>query len=311
MITLFDDRARALIDPTQEVKCLATGATWAEGPVYLDALDGVLFSDVQNNRTLFYSKSEGLVLGEAMSQYSNGQVLDLEGRLIRCEQGRRLVSRFETGGHLEVLADHYASARFNSPNDVIVKKDGSIWFTDPFYGIASNQEGFEAMDEHKAEGVYCIESGQCRLATQEIVRPNGLAFSPDESLLYISDTEATHAKDGNHAIYVFDVVDNALHNKRLFIETDKGVPDGFALDVAGNVYTSALDGVHIYAPDGTHLAHIAICEKTANLTFGDTDWRGLYICASTSLYYVKTKVQGDIRRACDIRALPIIEGSAL
>jgi gluconolactonase len=183
----------------------------------------------------------------------------------------------------------------NSPNDLVVKSDGSIWFTDPPYGILSDREGYKAESELGDNYVFRLDpaTGDLTIVTDEIEEPNGLAFSPDESLLYIADTSAALRELGNHHIMQFDVIDGrTLCNGRLFAEINPGLADGFRLDISGNIFTSALDGVHVYTPDGARIGKIPVPEKVANVTFGGPDKNRLFITASTSLYAVTLNTRG-------------------
>jgi gluconolactonase len=220
--------------------------------------------------------------------YANGHTLDPAGRLVSCEHGNRRVTRTEHDGSVTVLADRYGGKRLNSPNDVVVRGDGSVWFTDPSYGIQSDYEGYRAESEIGACNVYMVDpdSGECRLAADDFDRPNGLAFSLDERRLYIADTAANH-------IRVFDVADDrTLRGGTVFATCTSGVFDGLRLDAAGRVWTSAGDGVHCYDPDGTLLGKILVPERVANLTFGGPRRNRMFICASTSVYSVLMSVTG-------------------
>lgn len=293
---VFDERFRSLIIPTARLEKLAEGCRWAEGPAYFPAGRYLVWSDVPNDRMLRYDETTGHVgVFRHPSGYSNGNTVDREGRLVTCEHGTRRVTRTEHDGSLTVIASHFDGKRLNSPNDVVVRSDGSIWFTDPAYGIDSDYEGHKAESEIGACHVYRVDpaSGAVSLVADDFVRPNGLAFSPDETRLYVADTGATHEPDGPRHIRVFDVDEaGRLHNGRLFATCTEGLFDGFRLDEAGRIWTSAGDGVHCYDPDGTLLGKILFPEIVANVVFGGPKRNRLYVCATTSLYAIMLPVNG-------------------
>jgi len=205
------------------------------------------------------------------------------------------VTRTEHDGSLTVIADRFEGRRFNSPNDVVVRSDGSIWFTDPAYGIDSDYEGNKATSEIGACHVYRVDpqSGAVRIVADDFVRPNGIAFSPDERRLYVADTGATHVKDGPKHIRAFEVAeDGALSGGAVFATCTAGLFDGFRCDEEGRVWTSAGDGVHCYDPDGTQLGKVLVPEGVANVVFGGIKRNRLYICATTSLYAIMVQVNG-------------------
>jgi len=291
----FDPRFDQLLLPDSQLVRLTTGATWSEGPVYFSADDSVVWSDIPNNRLLRWSERDGLSVWRSPANFENGHYLDLAGRLLSCEHGRRCISRTEEDNSVTILVDRYEGKRLNSPNDLVVKSDGSIWFTDPPYGILSDREGYKAESELGDNYVFRLdpETGDLTIVTNEIEEPNGLAFSPDESLLYVADTSAALRNEGNHHIIQFDVVGGReVRNGRLFAEINPGLADGFRLDMHGNIFTSALDGVHVYTPKGTRIGKIAVQEKVANLTFGGAGRNRLFITASTSLYAVTLNTRG-------------------
>ena len=257
---IIDQRFRRYVLPNVHMETVFTGTRWAEGPVYFPAGKYLLWSDIPNDRLLRYDETdESVSVFQSPCRFQNGHTLDREGRLISCEHLGRQVSRIEVDGSLTILASHYQGKRLNSPNDVIVKSDGSIWFTDPTYGIDGHYEGDKAASEVGGSHVYRIDpqSGDVVAVATDFVKPNGLAFSPDESLLYIADTGATHVEDGPQHIRVFDVAgDNSLRNNRLFATSTQGLFDGFRLDVDGNIWTSAGDGVHCYTPESELIGKI-------------------------------------------------------
>jgi gluconolactonase len=229
------------------------------------------------------------------ANHSNGNTVDRQGRLVTCEHGTRRVTRTEHDGTITVLADNHRGKRLNSPNDVVVKSDGSIWFTDPTYGIDSDYEGNKAASEIGASHVYRIDphSAEISLVCDDFVQPNGLAFSPDESLLYVVDTGRTHGAQNPAHMRVFNVeASGRLSGGRVFADCTKGLFDGFRLDTEGRIWTSAADGVHIYDPDGTLIGKILIPEVVANVCFGGPMRERLFICATTALYSVRLFVNG-------------------
>lgn len=269
---------------------LHTGMRWAEGPAYFPAGRYLLWSDIPNDRVMRFDETDNSVsVFQTPCGNHNGHTVDPEGRLVSCEHLNRRVSRIEVDGSLTVLASHFDGKRLNSPNDVVVKSDGSIWFTDPTYGIDGDYEGDKADSEIGGSFVYRVDpqSGAVSAVATDFVKPNGLAFSPDERLLYIADTGATHVEDGPRHIRVFDVTDDGtLGNGRLFATCTIGLFDGFRIDVDGNVWTSAGDGVHCYTPDGDLIGKILTGEVVANVEFGGIKRNRLYICATTSLQAV-------------------------
>ncbi|HEX6978501.1 MAG TPA: SMP-30/gluconolactonase/LRE family protein [Alphaproteobacteria bacterium] len=286
---------RNLILPNGWVERLHTGMRWAEGPVWFGDGGYVVWSDVPNNRMLQWVDGLGVRTFRQPSSYANGNTRDRDGRLITCEHGTRRVTRTEIDGRITVLADRYKGKRLNSPNDVVVKSDGSIWFTDPPYGIMSDYEGHKA--DMELDGCYVFRldarTGDLTVVADDFVRPNGIAFSPDERRLYVSDTSISHDPNGNRHIRVFDVDEKGrLSHSRVFAVVTPGSSDGFRLDTAGNVWTSAGDGVHCYAPDGTLLGKIRIPETVSNLCFGGPKRNRLFITATTSLYSVYVGVNG-------------------
>ncbi|WP_029050226.1 SMP-30/gluconolactonase/LRE family protein [Cupriavidus sp. amp6] len=299
---VLDERFHEILRPGHLLERLATGAIWSEGPVWLPRLQSVLWSDIPNNRMLRWSAS-GVEVFRQPAQFTNGHTLDLQGRLVSCEHGRRCVSRTGADGKVTILADRYRGKRFNSPNDVVVGSDGAIWFTDPSYGILTDREGYKADQEQAGRYVYRLDpgSGALEVVADDFVQPNGLAFSPDESKLYISDTSASHDPNGNHHVRVLDVATKSRPGKRLagsgvFAVISPGLPDGLRVDRQGRVYITANDGVHVHAPDGTVLGRIAVPEKTGNCTFGSAPGSAarnrLYIAASSSLYAITLNTTG-------------------
>jgi gluconolactonase len=294
-ITL-DERFARVVSSNARLETLYTGCRWAEGPAYFPAGRYLVWSDIPNDRMMRYDEASGAVgVFRSPANYSNGNTVDRQGRLVTCEHGGRRVSRTEHDGSTTVVADRFEGKRLNSPNDVVVRSDGSVWFTDPAYGIDSDYEGHKAESEIGACHVYRVDpqSGAVRIAADDFVRPNGIAFSPDERKLYVADTGATHVKDGPRHIRVFDVDEaGKLSNGSVFATCTSGLFDGFRFDVEGRLWTSAGDGVHCYAPDGTLVGKVLVPEVVANVVFGGPKRNRLYICGTTSLYAIMVLTNG-------------------
>ena len=279
---------------------LASGFKWLEGPVWFGDANCLLFSDIPSNAVMRYTPSigpgEGVVsVYRTPSSFANGHTRDHLGRLISCEHGSRSVTRTEHDGTVTTLASHYLGKRLNSPNDVVVKSDGSIWFTDPHYGIMTNYEGFQAEQELPCH-VYRIDpqDGAVQVVCDDFACPNGIAFSLDETKLYVTETGAMFDTDAPRHIRVFDVGADgrSLSQGTVFHTVAPGCADGFRFDTEGNLWTSAGDGVHCLAPDGELLGKILVPETVGNLCFGGRGKSRLYICASTSLYAVTLNRRG-------------------
>jgi gluconolactonase len=296
-IELIDERFGKLVFGNVHLDKLYTGCRWAEGPAYFAAGKYLVWSDIPNDRVMRFDETDGSVsvfLAPALNH--NGHTVDREGRLVSCEHRGRCVSRIEHDGARRVLADRFQGKRLNSPNDVVVKSDGSIWFTDPTYGIDSEYEGDAAKEEIGASNVYRIDpiTHEVSAVATDFVKPNGLAFSVDEKQLYIADTGSSHVRNGPRHIRVADVSADGrgLGPARLFATCAFGVFDGFRLDASGNVWTSAGDGVHVYAPDATLIGKIKVPEVVANVCFGGPKRNRLYICGTTSLYAIYVNARG-------------------
>jgi gluconolactonase len=288
---VIDPRFRQLAFPNVHLEQLHTGCRWAEGPAWFAAGRYLVWSDIPNDRMLRWDETDGSVsVFRQPAMNTNGHTVDLEGRLVSCEHRGRCVSRTEHDGSRTVLASHIDGRRFNSPNDVVVKSDGSIWFSDPSYGIDSDYEGDAAPSEIGESCVYRIapDGSEVERIADGFVQPNGLAFSPDESLLYVADTGATHQTDGPRHIRRFrvDADGRSLSGGEVFAVSTSGLFDGFRLDTQGHLWTSAGDGVHCYASDGELLGKIRVPEAVANVCFGGAKLNRLFICATTSLYAV-------------------------
>ena len=292
-IAVHSDRLRELVDENAEVEQIATGFTFTEGPIWM--ADGSLqFSDMPADKRRRWHPDEGVTVLRDPSNKCNGMTLDDDGNLIVCEHVTSSVVRERPDGTRETLATHYEGKELNSPNDVIVASDGAIIFTDPTYGRMPGF-GVEREQDLDFQGVYRIApgDGDPQLLVDDFVQPNGLCFSPDESLLYINDTDRAH-------IRVFDVSsDGTISNGRLFAEgigtgdlSTGELVDGMKCDERGNVWVTGPKGVWVFAPGGEHLGVIEIPENTGNLHWGGPDWNWLFVPACTSVYRVKTKVSG-------------------
>ncbi len=284
--------------PLAGVERLATGCRWCEGPVWFGDGRYLLWSDIPNNRIMRWEEETGQAMTfRAPSNFANGQTRDRQGRLITCEHGGRRITRTEYDGTITVLIDSYDGKRLNSPNDVIVKSDGSIWFSDPVFGILGNYEGYRAAPE-LAQNVYRLdpETGAADVVADGILGPNGLAFSPDEKILYIVESRG----EPNRKILAYDVTPDGagLSGKRVLIDAGPGTPDGLRIDVDGNLWCGwgmgdpELDGVVIFAPDGTPIGRIALPERCANLCFGGRANSRLFMAASHSVYALYVNVAG-------------------
>jgi gluconolactonase len=284
--------------PLAKIERLAHGFRWAEGPVWLGDVRQLVWSDVPANTMYKWDEETGTTSPfRKPSNMGNGNTRDRQGRLLTCEHLARRVTRTEPDGRITVLADSFNGKRLNSPNDIVAKSDGSVWFTDPSFGILSNYEGDKA-EPQLPTNVYRIDAnGSISVAAEGINQPNGLAFSPDESVLYIVESRATPRK-----ILAFDVVNGTtLANRRVFIDAGPGgTPDGFRLDMDGNLWcgwgmgNQHLDGVHIFNPKGALIGRIELPERCANLCFGGVHRNRLFMAATTSVYslYVNTQCVG-------------------
>ncbi|KFZ77800.1 gluconolactonase [Amycolatopsis sp. MJM2582] len=281
---MLDERF-ARVNGDEWMQRLHTGCRWTEGPAYFPAGRYLVFSDIPNDRVLRWDETTGAVgVFREPAGFHNGHTVDRQGRLVSCEQGNRRVTRTEHDGTTTVLAETYQGKRFNSPNDVVESSDGAIWFTDPSYGIDSDYEGHQAESEIGACHVYRVDpvDGSVRIVADDFSRPNGLAFSLDESLLYIADTR----QKPSH-IRVFSVDDGRLSGGEVFATSDAGGFDGIRLDAAGRVWAAAHDGLHCFAPDGTRIGKLRVPEVCSNLTFGGPRRNDLFITASSSVYTLR------------------------
>ncbi|GAB3597487.1 SMP-30/gluconolactonase/LRE family protein [Microbacterium tumbae] len=273
-----------------ELERLATGATWSEGPLWIPNERALRWSDIPGDRILRWDATTSEVtVHRSAVEFTNGRMLDRDGSVVQCSHGRRRLEREAPDGTLTEIVAHWDGHRLNSPNDVALAPDGSYWFTDPDYGIRQPQEG------HPGDREY----GDCRVfrwspedgiapVIDDVDRPNGIAFSPDGRIVYVTDTAAGLDDGPGHWIRAYDVTGATATAGRHFASVEVGVPDGIAVDVEGRVWSSAGDGVHVFSPDGEEVLFVPIPEIVANLCFGGDDGTELFITASTSLYRIRT-----------------------
>ena len=284
--------------PLAGIERLATGCRWCEGPVWFGDAQCLLWSDIPNNRIVRWDEVTNQVSDyRAPSNFANGHTRDRQGRLVSCEHGGRRITRTEYDGTITVLMDSYQGKRLSSPNDVIVKSDGSVWFSDPPFGIAGNYEGYKNEPE-LGQHVYRFDpsTGEATVVADDVLGPNGLAFSPDEKILYVVESRGVPSRK----ILAFDVSDDGktLDNKRVLIDAGEGTPDGFRVDVDGNLWcgwgmgSEELDGVMIFAPDGDPIGRIKLPERCANVCFGGRANSRLFMAASHSIYALYVNVAG-------------------
>jgi gluconolactonase len=303
----YPDPAIEVLDPSflkyrlfnASVERLATGTRWGEGPVWFGDGRYLLWSDIPNNRIMRWDETtDQTSVFRAPSNHANGNTRDRQGRLITCEHGARRVTRTEYDGSITVLMDHWQGKRLNSPNDVVVKSDGSIWFTDPPFGLQSEYEGAIA-DQEIPACVYRIDaqSGVPSIVADNVAGPNGLCFSPDESLLYVVESRAIP----NRKIRVFDVRNGTtLADSRIFVDAGPGTPDGIRSDIHGNIWagwgmgTPELDGVMVFNPAGVAIGRIALPERSANICFGGAKRNRLFMATGHALYALYVNTQGAI-----------------
>lgn len=293
---IHDKRFRNMIVPTADLDELYSDCRWAEGPVWFNDHGCLLWSDIPNQRILRWVPEGGVSVFRSPSNFANGNSRDRQGRLITCEHGGRRVTRTEVDGSITVLADSFNGKKLNSPNDVIVRSDGTIWFTDPTYGILADYEGYKAEPEQPTRNVYRLDpsNGELTAVITDFYQPNGLAFSPDETKLYVADSAYSHSDDLPRHIRVFDVAEDgrSVSGGEVFCAVDSGLPDGFRFDTDGNLWTSAADGVHCFSPEGELLGKIKVPQVVANVTFGGPRRNRLFITATKSLYAIYLTVTG-------------------
>ena len=270
-----------------------TGAIWSEGPCWIPSRKSLRWSDIPNNRILeYFPETRETKTYRSDVEFTNGRTLDLDGTVLQCSHGLRHIER-DTDGVVTTVIGKYDGVRFNSPNDVVVSRDGVIWFTDPPYGIIVEIEGHPGVKEYEDCFVFAFDpkTQKLRPVVTDVEEPNGLAFSPDESILYVADTSVLFKATGNHHIRAYDMQDGRAKNGRTLIDIKEGVIDGFRVDKDGNLWCSSEIGVQIFTPAGVHIGTIPTPEKVGNLAFGGDDGSDLFIAANTSLYHIKTSTQ--------------------
>jgi gluconolactonase len=277
------------------LELLATGFRWIEGPVWMGDANCLLFQDLPNDRTMRWIEGQGVSVYRAPSNYANGQTRDRQGRLIACSHRERCLYRTEYDGRITKLIDHHAGKRLNAPNDIVVKSDGSIWFTDPLYGISNDYEGGRQASE-QPPAVYRLEpeTSEIRIVANDFDGPNGLAFSPDETRLYIAETGNQTEQSPRQYIRVFNVESDGatLSGGDIFYKIEPGYCDGMRVDEYGNVWSSAADGVHCISADGELLGRIFVPHRVSNVTFGGPAKNRLFIGGSTTLYAIFLNCRG-------------------
>jgi len=291
----IDKKFYDLTVPIADLELIFDQCKWAEGPVWFADGGYLVWSDIPNNRLLRWVPGLGVTVFRTPSNYINGNTRDREGRLVSCSHGGRAVYRTEPDGTITTIADKYKGKRLNSPNDVVVKSDGTIWFTDPPYGILSDYEGYKADQEQDGCYVYCFDpsTGELKVVADDFAKPNGLAFSPDESTLYVSDTGRSHDPNWPAHMRMFDVSGkNNLKNGKVFVDIDSGLSDGFRLDTEGNVWTSAGPCVNVYNPDGVLLGRIKTGKPVSNVCFGGPRRNTLFITSTDKVFSIAVGATG-------------------
>lgn len=295
---ILDPRFRSMVLPNAPLEKLADGFRWLEGPVWFADMQCLLFSDIPNDRIVRWTASGGASVFRQPSRFANGHTRDREGRLIGCLHGGRAIVRTELDGSITTLVDRFEGKRLNSPNDVVVKSDGTIWFSDPTYGISRDYEGEKQASEVRPN-LYRFDprDGHLSIAADDFDGPNGLCFSPDEKLLYVVESGTPFASERKQYIRVFDVSDDGaqLRNARNFHKVEPGMADGIRCDEDGNIWSSAGDGVHCIAPDGALIGRIKVPCTVSNLCFGDRHYSRLFLCASQTLYAIWINRRGAQR----------------
>ena len=291
-LEICDQRFLDLIDPNENLTLLSSQFQFTEGPIWDSTAQKLLFSDIADSKAWIRTEKDGFSVLRENTNKGNGNTYDLDGKVITCEHAKsRIVRTNPDGSGYEVLASHYGKDELNAPNDVVVKKDGTIWFSDPRFGRKPTWIGVGREMELDFQGVFRFNPStrELTLVSKEFTSPNGLCFSLDEKQMYVADTP-------EHKIFLFDVgEDGLLHNKRLFADTaytGDGGPDGLKIDSLGNVYCAAQGGLHIYAPDGTRLGIVRMPKQTANFCFGGPDLKTVYITAVSDLYTLRVKQPG-------------------
>ncbi|MGH8214729.1 MAG: SMP-30/gluconolactonase/LRE family protein [Rhodanobacteraceae bacterium] len=286
-IEIIDKRFLSCVLPNAPLEKLGEGFRWLEGPVWFADHQCLLVSDIPNNRIMRWTESGGVSVFRQPSRFANGHTRDREGRLIGCSHQDRCITRTELDGRVTVLADRYQGKRLNSPNDIVVKRDSTIWFSDPTFGITRDYEGGKQESE-SPPNLYRFDprDGSLTVVADDFDGPNGLCFSPDEKLLYVAESGTPFTQDRKQYIRVFDVSDDGarLRNPRVFHKVEPGMTDGFRCDEDGNIWSSAADGVHCIDPSGELLGKLKVPFVVSNLAFGGRDYSRIFICGSQTLF---------------------------
>lgn len=296
-IEILSDEFEKLLGKSRELTQVATGMAFCEGTHWVEKGQYLVWSDIPNNRMMRWSESDGASVFREPCGNTNGHTTDLEGRILSCETSGRRVSRTELDGSVVTLADRYRGGRLTSPNDIVVKSDGSVWFTDPDYGALHPELGHGKGPEQDRNRVYKMvpETGDLTALSEDFDKPNGIAFSPDESVVYIGDTGRTHGEFRAHRVMAFDVNGDQLSNPRVFADVDPWVPDGMRVDASGNLFVSAGDGIQCFNPSGELIGKIKTPEVAANCSFGMSDRQTLFIAATSSVWSIELNTAGAIR----------------
>ena len=301
---IYNDEFERILGPAPSLRLLNDTLTFAEGVCWVPGRDSasgkVIVSDIPSNRIVSWSETDGSGIFREPSDCANGNAIDLEGRVVSCTTRGRTVVREEHDGTMTTVADSYDGGKLTSPNDVVVKSDGSIWFTDPDYGFLDITVGHGDIPEQSRNRVYRVDPGtlDIEIACEDFDKPNGIAFSPDESVLYVSDTGRTHGEFRPHQLVAFDVAgenNNQLKNPRVFTVIEPYIADGFRADVDGNLWLACGDGVQVFSPDGDLLGKIHTPEVAANLSFGNSDLQTLFIGATSSIWSIQINIAGATR----------------
>lgn len=296
-IEIFSDEFESLLGKDRELRQVSTNMAFCEGTNWVEPGDYLVWSDIPNNRMMRWSESDGTSVMREPCGNTNGHTTDLQGRILSCETSGRRVSRTEHDGSVVTLADRYNGSRLTSPNDVAVKSDGTVWFTDPDYGALHPELGHGRATEQDRNRVYRLvpETGELTAVSEDFDKPNGIAFSPDESVLYVGDTGRTHGEFRPHRVMAFDVSGTGLSNPRVFAEVDPWVPDGMRVDVKGNLFVGAGDGIQCFNSSGDLIGKIHTPEIAANCSFGMSDRQTLFIAATSSIWSIELNTAGATR----------------
>ena len=294
-IQVINERFQGIVNPDTTIELVADGMGFTEGPAWIHDGGYLVWSDIPNDRIMCWSESDGVSVFRQPSRNANGNTVDANGNLLTCETSGRRVSMTQPGEPETMLVDSYRGKPLTSPNDVIVKSDGSIWFSDPDYGALMDDQGHGESPQQERNRVYRLDpsTGDLTAVAEDFDKPNGLAFSPDESVLYISDSGATHGNDRPHHIRAFDVVDGTrLTSSRVVCEISPHVPDGLRIDTDGILYVTSGEGVQVFTPEGEMLGKFLTPEVAANCCFGMADRQTFFICATSSVWMVRLKSRG-------------------